>query len=1004
MVALDREDGLFSNQHEVGKYVGEMVGDVRSVTVTRIGVVIIDCKSVCQRKNALDICAFEKGDQLFRVNCFVFDKSAKKKGVVSGVPVAFDEELFLNVDGVCGVRRLMRTVNGERDLSTSVCLSFREGMMPDRVYLDYICYRVRPFERGPLRCFACQEYDGPQISTKGHPEKQYKKLDNLILPINISRQNPDQYLVDQDILKCDCKHNSGRKTVLTFGPCGIGKTTAVHKVILDWVEGRAHTHLCFRDLKGLSAESLSGKNVWFVFDELDDIKGLTVSYPVYNISEATFAHNLLPNLIVGNLLPDAHIWITSRDAAVHMIPEYLLIAETEIKGFNDEQKEQHIRNVVGDVALANRVTDHIKISRSLFFLCQIPTLCTIMATVLKKHVKTNEYKIRPMTLTQIYSSLIDKSQIDFIFDLGLLAVYTLTGVYSWTSSEHLLEGKKNPRITLDGARAFAREHPLVFTEKSGVFGQSIFCFAHISVLEYFVAVAKLNEVTTNNRKKEYSKAFINMIHKEEKLGKHGEYDICFRFFFGLIKERGILQSSDPFFAQIRKEILNYSNHFTHVSRFQWLREFDSKALHKDLKTFYLTGRPPLPNLALETWLEVFRIITNVDGLFEKFQMELPTRCDEKVLRSLPALLKSKKAMLQFSNLSDACCPALASVLSTKDCFMNELDLGFNSITDRGVESLVLGLSDQHCNLKSLCLQSCELTSSACEHLATALKHCTKLKELDLSCNNIGDVGLKHLAGGLESPTCQLETLKLSQCNIKREGGFHLASWLDLSINKIGNKAANELFTKMYYCGLTERCCAKFSDALRFKRCYLVELNLSSNNLKNNGADLLYSGLLACSILEKLNISRCGFTEQGGVHLSSILNCIPMFANEKNRIGVKASELKEVDLSRNKLTDDAAKHILSGLSNPFSHLQKISLIECDLTSDCCSELASQLSSSECLLTELDLSSNNIQDRGVKKLCVALKSPKCQLQKLFLRNCGLTSSCVCFLDTSLKTTVT
>ncbi|KAK7930877.1 hypothetical protein WMY93_007272 [Mugilogobius chulae] len=157
MVALDREDGLFSNQHEVGKYVGEMVGDVRSVTVTRSGVVIIDCKSVCQRKNALDICAFEKGNQLFRVNCFVFDKTAKKKGVVSGVPVAFDEELFLSVDGVCGVRRLMRTVNGERDLSTSVCLSFREGM-PDRVYLDYICYRVRPFERGPLRCFACQEY------------------------------------------------------------------------------------------------------------------------------------------------------------------------------------------------------------------------------------------------------------------------------------------------------------------------------------------------------------------------------------------------------------------------------------------------------------------------------------------------------------------------------------------------------------------------------------------------------------------------------------------------------------------------------------------------------------------------------------------------------------------------------------------------------------------------------------------------------------------------------
>lgn len=44
---------------------------------------------------------------------------------------------------------------GEKD-SNSVYLSF-EGELLDSVYYDYMCYRVRPYERAPFRCFSCQE-------------------------------------------------------------------------------------------------------------------------------------------------------------------------------------------------------------------------------------------------------------------------------------------------------------------------------------------------------------------------------------------------------------------------------------------------------------------------------------------------------------------------------------------------------------------------------------------------------------------------------------------------------------------------------------------------------------------------------------------------------------------------------------------------------------------------------------------------------------------------------
>ena len=39
--------------------------------------------------------------------------------------------------------------------SWSVLIEFA-GALPERVYLDYV--RVRAFERGPLRCYWCQEY------------------------------------------------------------------------------------------------------------------------------------------------------------------------------------------------------------------------------------------------------------------------------------------------------------------------------------------------------------------------------------------------------------------------------------------------------------------------------------------------------------------------------------------------------------------------------------------------------------------------------------------------------------------------------------------------------------------------------------------------------------------------------------------------------------------------------------------------------------------------------
>ncbi|KAM7418409.1 hypothetical protein PAMA_015840 [Pampus argenteus] len=401
------------------------------------------------------------------------------------------------------------------------------------------------------------------------------------------------------------------------------------------------------------------------------------------------------------------------------------------------------------------------------------------------------------------------------------------------------------------------------------------------------------------------------------------------------------------------------------------------------------------------WNLIMQRTSTFEGMQDSFEMPVSMRCDETFLRQLPAVLKSRKAMLRFSNLTDACCPDLAAVLSTRQSYLRELDLGYNSISDNGVKNLVEGLVDQNCRLKTLRLQGCGVTSQACQYLAAALRKSPKLRELDLSGNEIGDNGLKHLANGLRGDECQLEALKLSQCNIEQKGCHYLASALeknsghlkvlDLSINMIGDNGANEMFKKfdiskltkleMYHCGLTWLSCGSIGETLKLEHSSLVELNLSSNDLEDSGFELICEGMYIWSRLEKLNISRCGITDVSSFYLAKVLCSVSQLYNGlTQQTEWQAVELKDIDLSMNRITDKGVKDIAAGLKNPYSHLKTLNLSRCSLTDECCAELASGIASKESIISELDLSANDLQDKGVKKLCVGLMSRQCKLDKL------------------------
>lgn len=845
----------------------------------------------------------------------------------------------------------------------------------------------------------------------------------------------------KDIFTCDCKHDASEKTIITLGLSGVGKTTLVQTCILEWAKGNSHHDVdllfpftfwelnllkgklsvieliqtFYPDLTELDESSLNENNVCFIFDGLDQYHlPLNFKCPTLcNLHEKASVDILVTNLIRGNLLPTAHIWITARNAALTKIPRCYVLKETEVQGFSDKQKEQHFRTVIGDDAVAKKVINHVKISRSLDSLCQIPPVCTIMANVLRDHLKADTgFKISPLNLTQIYSKLIKEANSEFMGKLKKLALH-LMGEGDIIFPDLLLENN----LLFEEASAFSKEHPLVLREEKGLHDTTVFCFGHTSIREFLAASYKMDTIEASPAQSDACQHLVDQAIQSPK----ERWDGFLRFIFGLIKERGVLEPSDPLFEYTKKKIVGDTKTYSSMTLFHCLREYDSLALLSEIKFFQKTGSSPIKDLTPVDWACMIQKARVVEGKQDCFVMQVSTRCDENFLGQLFAVLKSRTAKLQFSNLTDTSCPALAGVLGTRESYLRELNLGYNNISDDGVMTLVGGLTDQNCKVKLLNLQGCGLTSQGCRYLATTLGGSLKLQELDLSGNDIGDDGMKHLAKGLRSPECWLEVLKVSQCNFEKKGCRHLAialkknpghlKVLDLSINMIGDEGASDFLErvdiwtltklKMYHCGITYSSCKGISEALKHEDSTLVELDLSSNHLKDAGFLLICEGMYAWCALETLNVSRCGIGQAGGYFLSKVLWAISQLYSEGMvRTVWQAVELTDLDLSLNPFGDNGVNHIASSLRNPYNHIKTLNLSHCGLTDECCAELASGFGASESDIYELDLSHNNIKDKGVKRLCLGLCSFHSTLQKLSLASCGLTSRSVQFLTTALK----
>ncbi|XP_078477382.1 NACHT, LRR and PYD domains-containing protein 3-like isoform X3 [Lampetra planeri] len=491
----------------------------------------------------------------------------------------------------------------------------------------------------------------------------------------------------------------------------------------------------------------------FVMDGLDEFgKCLDYANACTDPRKTATVEAIISALVNGNLLPKASVLITTRPIAMEQLSGVNVDRAVEITGFSNEDKIEFLRNFYQDRSLAERALKLLQENETVNTLSQNPSFCQIAAITLKEHLQKSDHSeiiLKSMTdlFTQYVFGLIKhhgrgshgaKEIVSSLANMALKGVQQNIQVFSQKDLEECVVSSSELGSTFINK---------VFTCE-GIKQGSCYSFSHLTMQEFFAAIAVHLSHSTSP---------VSDVIKAIEDSKDGRFDVFQRCFCGLASStpwkflEGML---DPPSADSQKEIIEWlnrsletqkSNRHRFISLLHCVHELhDSKSLSDATRSMteidLSRTRLSLPDCAAISWILLHR-----EEPVERLDL---SGCDigtEEMKRLHPGLHKCK-----------------------------ELVLSKNEIGDTGLRLLAGGMLGRKGSLETLNLRLCSLTDKSGSSLSVILKANTSLQILELSKNEIGDTGLRLLAGGMLGREGSLETLNLYECSLTDKSGSSLS--------------------------------------------------------------------------------------------------------------------------------------------------------------------------------------------------------------------------------------